>query len=309
MAFSDYYCCDVCGAKAFYDANLNYDFDSAPSVEYGCNRKLDYVGDMAVICDECSKTHKVEVVATPPAQATAAPTQGNLRNIISNAICGYGSAVEDHAGIVDAVAKAVAPLITIQPENPACGLGCVALCDICEVAEPPATAAPTDLSAAIMALADHVADNWPMRKYTLAEIETMLRAITPAALASQPSAVPKCDDGAMCGAGGYCATRPNSEWAKPSAVLQAAVDPNVFFDALADFKDTPQDAADGQRFFDALSPAVPQAVAVPEELRNAFITLESDGENSRTIVLKFNQRAGAYAVHEFLVRAAKGGAA
>ncbi len=40
----------------------------------------------------------------------------------------------------------------------------------------------------------------------------------------------------------------------------------------------------------------------PAELHNAFMTLESDGGESRKIVLKFNQRADAYAMHEFLVK-------
>jgi hypothetical protein len=59
MAMADYYHCDVCGCKAFYDANLSYDFDEP--VQYGCGAKLGYVGDMAVICDECSKKHRVVI--------------------------------------------------------------------------------------------------------------------------------------------------------------------------------------------------------------------------------------------------------
>lgn len=47
-----------------------------------------------------------------------------------------------------------------------------------------------------------------------------------------------------------------------------------------------------------------QQTVIPE-LRNAFITLESNGGEGRTIVLKFNQRDDAYAVHGLLV---KGGA-
>lgn len=59
MALSDYYLCDVCSSKAFYDARLSYDFDEP--VSYGCGSKLGYAGDMAVICDECSKTHRVVI--------------------------------------------------------------------------------------------------------------------------------------------------------------------------------------------------------------------------------------------------------
>ena len=59
MALADYYLCDVCGSKAFYDSNLSYDHDER--VEYGCGAKLGYVGDMAAICDDCVKTHKVVI--------------------------------------------------------------------------------------------------------------------------------------------------------------------------------------------------------------------------------------------------------
>ena len=77
MAAGDYRSCDVCGGKAFYDANLNYEsgdkvdgqwvypadpfrvagFDQQP---YGA--ALDMVGDWAVICTGCAKTHKCVVV-------------------------------------------------------------------------------------------------------------------------------------------------------------------------------------------------------------------------------------------------------
>lgn len=81
MALADYRLCDVCGGKAFYDASLNY--DDRPS-EYRINNKpyrvagdeqyadkelthkhgmrLDYVGDWAVICYECSETHECKIV-------------------------------------------------------------------------------------------------------------------------------------------------------------------------------------------------------------------------------------------------------
>jgi hypothetical protein len=60
MATADYYLCDVCGTKCFYDANLNYDFSKLDPVTR--MPKLDYVGDMAAICDECAKTHMVVIV-------------------------------------------------------------------------------------------------------------------------------------------------------------------------------------------------------------------------------------------------------
>lgn len=52
MAGADYYSCDVCRGKTFYDANLDYDDDN----------NLAGVGDIAVICESCAKTHSVIIV-------------------------------------------------------------------------------------------------------------------------------------------------------------------------------------------------------------------------------------------------------
>lgn len=80
MAAGDYRACDVCGGKAFYDANLNYaDPDqwneerpayriagnpqyTKPDLVEKYGQKLDCVGDWAVICDDCAKTHKTQIV-------------------------------------------------------------------------------------------------------------------------------------------------------------------------------------------------------------------------------------------------------
>ena len=88
MAAGDYKSCDVCGDKAFYDAQLSYTDgtdkyakNNAPyrvageeqndNVEmlqkYGL--RLGYVGDWAVICDECSKTHQTQIVPRKPSQS------------------------------------------------------------------------------------------------------------------------------------------------------------------------------------------------------------------------------------------------
>lgn len=56
MAAADYYLCDVCSRKCFYDANLNYEWDR----ETG-KMSLDYMGDMAAICKTCAETHEVIV--------------------------------------------------------------------------------------------------------------------------------------------------------------------------------------------------------------------------------------------------------
>jgi len=76
MALADYRLCDVCDKKVFYDANLNYQqgrtdwthelIDETNSIKYcgelSIGTKLDSLGDWAVICHECSKTHKCVVV-------------------------------------------------------------------------------------------------------------------------------------------------------------------------------------------------------------------------------------------------------
>ena len=58
MALSDYRLCDVCGSKAFYDAELNYDMGE---IDKHGNPKLERVGDMKVICDSCAKTHEIVI--------------------------------------------------------------------------------------------------------------------------------------------------------------------------------------------------------------------------------------------------------
>ena len=82
MAAIDYRKCDVCGCKTFYDANLNYDsnFDEdgketgkvkdeeifkingKSQVDSHDPLQLDYLGDWAVICITCAKTHKTVIV-------------------------------------------------------------------------------------------------------------------------------------------------------------------------------------------------------------------------------------------------------
>jgi hypothetical protein len=55
MAMSDYRLCDVCGKKAFYDAELQYDFKKHP--ETG----LFNLGAWECLCIECAKTHEVVI--------------------------------------------------------------------------------------------------------------------------------------------------------------------------------------------------------------------------------------------------------
>lgn len=71
MAMADYRQCDVCGCKAFYDANLNYDYpDKNGNDQWGnpavkvrdSGYTLDHLGDWAVLCIDCAKTHKAVIV-------------------------------------------------------------------------------------------------------------------------------------------------------------------------------------------------------------------------------------------------------
>ena len=77
MALSDCRLCDVCGGKAFYDSHLNYDTGEKVDGKWEYSKTpyriagedigkfapgLDYVGDWAVICTECAKTHRVAIL-------------------------------------------------------------------------------------------------------------------------------------------------------------------------------------------------------------------------------------------------------
>lgn len=75
MALADYRLCDKCESKAFYDANLNYDFSTVRNpippeqLIRGSHLKLEYLGDWAVLCRECAKTHKAVIVPIDDAVA------------------------------------------------------------------------------------------------------------------------------------------------------------------------------------------------------------------------------------------------
>jgi len=71
MAAADYRLCDCCNGKVFYDSNLNYEYSEVlPSGHMA----LDYLGDWAVICSDCAKTHKTVVLTNEQAaQLAAAP--------------------------------------------------------------------------------------------------------------------------------------------------------------------------------------------------------------------------------------------
>ena len=57
MAEADYWLCDVCDGKTFYDAGLDYDGEYERSHDH---RMLPAgAGDMAVICIKCAETHEI----------------------------------------------------------------------------------------------------------------------------------------------------------------------------------------------------------------------------------------------------------
>jgi hypothetical protein len=76
MAKSDHRLCDVCGRETFYDCHLNY--GTRPRGEKGPatseNDPLDYhtldcLGNWAVLCTNCAKTHRAIIVPRDPAEA------------------------------------------------------------------------------------------------------------------------------------------------------------------------------------------------------------------------------------------------
>lgn len=61
MSGADYYCCDVCGAKTFYDAELNY-HNKRCVLDPVTRKKLPYgASGMAVICEECATDYKAVI--------------------------------------------------------------------------------------------------------------------------------------------------------------------------------------------------------------------------------------------------------
>lgn len=91
MALADYRLCDVCGGKAFYDANLSYadgpgqfsendhpyrvageeQYDT-PELNQKYGMRLGYLGDWAVLCTDCAEKYEVRIV-----ERTASTTQAS----------------------------------------------------------------------------------------------------------------------------------------------------------------------------------------------------------------------------------------
>jgi hypothetical protein len=64
MAGADYYSCDKCGCKTFYDADLSYTLTNNkwenPNPRDEWNAMPDgNVGDMMIICKDCAKKYKI----------------------------------------------------------------------------------------------------------------------------------------------------------------------------------------------------------------------------------------------------------
>ena len=64
MASVDYYLCDACGKKTFYDATLSYDGDNGDPT-FNKRWPDGDVGGMAVICKACAENHNVFVSYDP----------------------------------------------------------------------------------------------------------------------------------------------------------------------------------------------------------------------------------------------------
>jgi len=105
MAGADYRSCDVCGGKAFYDANLSYERatespgersgvvygspyliagqpqypDPTMQAEYAMS--LQYLGDWGVLCSQCATTHvvRIEKRCAVSAHAQQSSTKGDDR--------------------------------------------------------------------------------------------------------------------------------------------------------------------------------------------------------------------------------------
>jgi hypothetical protein len=60
MALVDYKLCDLCGRKAFYDANIE-DFRYVATYDPKVAKSFAPIG-IAVLCHECNLTHEVVIV-------------------------------------------------------------------------------------------------------------------------------------------------------------------------------------------------------------------------------------------------------
>lgn len=67
MALADYYLCDLCGCKTFYDSRLNYS-DEKCNPNSGHPWPNGDIGYMIVMCKECSKKYSIKVIKKEASQ-------------------------------------------------------------------------------------------------------------------------------------------------------------------------------------------------------------------------------------------------
>lgn len=60
MAYADYYLCDVCEGKAFYDATITDSRYLSRYPDSGADKNYGTV-DMKVLCPKCAETHRVVI--------------------------------------------------------------------------------------------------------------------------------------------------------------------------------------------------------------------------------------------------------
>lgn len=80
MAYADYYLCDLCECKTFYDSNLDFD-DDLQNPGTGHPWPNGNVGWMVVLCRDCASTHKVIVTPKPPNNSSAANPHDDQRRV------------------------------------------------------------------------------------------------------------------------------------------------------------------------------------------------------------------------------------
>jgi len=71
MAAADYHLCDLCGAKAFYDANIG---DPYYVATYAPSADAEPIG-IAVLCWQCNKTHEAVIRPREPAPSPWRPIE------------------------------------------------------------------------------------------------------------------------------------------------------------------------------------------------------------------------------------------
>lgn len=78
MAYVDYYHCAVCDGKAFYDAEIDWQYQyvaKSPPHEWNhelCKPPYRHGVSVVVLCEDCWRTHEIKVAPRP------APLEGSV---------------------------------------------------------------------------------------------------------------------------------------------------------------------------------------------------------------------------------------